>query len=133
MPNGYGSGHPYASLPTYRIDLGYVVALTSALAWMRSVGVVERVAARWAARTGGGVRSVLAVDGLLALVLGGLAGEGSWSSAADRGMRLDVVGFMLVGEAAVCRRSSPTAWSGTLAPIRDQIVTAAEPAAAMAP
>ncbi len=58
---------------------------------------------------------MLAVDGLLALVLGGLAGQGSWSSAAERGIRLGVAGFMLVGVAAaglVVRRLWPLAALG---------------------
>ena len=54
---------------------------------------VERLAVWWAARTGGRVRAVLVVDGVLAAVLGGLAGQGSWVTAADRGRTLGAVGF----------------------------------------
>ncbi|MEO3928850.1 histidine kinase dimerization/phosphoacceptor domain-containing protein [Micromonosporaceae bacterium B7E4] len=77
---------------------------------------MERVAAWWAALTDGGVRSVLAVDGLFALVLGGLAGQGSWSAAAERGLRLDFAGFALVGVATAAlavRRLWPLAALGT--------------------
>jgi signal transduction histidine kinase len=73
---------------------------------------VDRLAAWWAARTGGGVRAVVAVDGLLAVVLGGLAAQGSWDVATDRGMRLGVAGFGLVAVAAgglVVRRVWPVA------------------------
>jgi signal transduction histidine kinase len=61
---------------------------------------MDRLAAWWAARTGGRTRTVVAVDGFLALVLGGLALAGSWDAAADRGMRLGLVGAGLVAVAA---------------------------------
>lgn len=54
----------------------------------------------------------VAVDGLVAAVLGGLAAQGSWSAAADRGQRLDALGFALVAVAAaalVVRRRWPIA------------------------
>jgi signal transduction histidine kinase len=76
---------------------------------------VQRLSARWAWLSGGGVRPVLLVDGLLAAVLGGLAMQGSWSTAADRGLRLDITGYALVGVAAaglVVRRRWPLAALG---------------------
>jgi signal transduction histidine kinase len=71
---------------------------------------MNRLAAWWAARTRGWARTVVAVDGLLALVLGGLALEGSWEAAGDRGMRLGLFGVGLVVIAAgglVVRRVWP--------------------------
>ncbi|MEV5691605.1 sensor histidine kinase [Micromonospora globbae] len=76
---------------------------------------MDRLAAWWAARTRGGVRAVLAVDGSLALVLGALAALGAWDAAGDRGMRLGVAGVALVGVAAaglVVRRVWPLAALG---------------------
>ena len=58
------------------------------------------------------MRTRTVVDGVLAVVVGGLAVEGSWSAAADRGVRLGFVGFALVVVAAaalVLRRLRPPA------------------------
>lgn len=73
---------------------------------------MDRLAAWWAARTGGGVRAAVAVDAVLAVVLGGLAAQGSSAAATDHGKRLGAAGFVLVTMAAgglVVRRVRPLA------------------------
>ncbi len=54
------------------------------------------MAAWWAAYHRAGARGVLLADAALALVVGGLAAEGSWSSAAGHGIRLGWAGYALV-------------------------------------
>ncbi|MGK5741534.1 sensor histidine kinase [Micromonospora sp. URMC 103] len=67
---------------------------------MRTVETVDRLAMWWATASRGGVRAVLAVDGALAVTLGALAELGAADAANDRGLRLGVAGFALVGVAA---------------------------------